>query len=413
MAKQKDIRIKKRRPARSSPAPESPDSLREEEAPEPRKRRKKNRTVLRVAVRLTVVAAVLGAGFLIWRNWDVLAPEVVLDWVDEQLGGKRGDGYPVTLSGSTVLQIEQVDGRLAVLTDTALLLYNDNGGELVRRSHGYSDPLLKADGNYMLVVEQGGTRLRLETRRSTVLEMTAENKILTAAVGANGNFALVTKSTQGYLSEICVYNKKGDKLYRRRFADQMAVAAAFSPDGKHIAAAGLTAQEGAVKSTLTVFELGSTEPEASYESVGLMLMDVKYFANGSLCAVGDTALWVVEPGGQLDVKATYENSQILGYTVGDTCAGVIYRPHGSNSGGELMEVSNSGQTLYTAAFDGSYRDVAGSGDTLYLLTSDNIWRAEKGGMSGAEAVPQDGLQVAALGDKAVVLGLTSLTTYHP
>ena len=98
---------------------------------------------------------------------------------------------------------------------------------------------------------------------------------------------------------------------------------------------------------------------------------------------------------------------------GDTCAGVIYRPHGSNSGGELMAVSNSGQTLYTAAFDGSYRDVVNGRDTLYLLTSDNIWRAEKGGMSGAEAVPQDGLQVAALGNKAVVLGLTSLTVYQP
>ena len=58
----------------------------------------------------------------------------MLDWVDEQLGGKKGDGYPVAITGSGVLQMEQVDGRLAVLTDTALLLYNDNGGELVRRS---------------------------------------------------------------------------------------------------------------------------------------------------------------------------------------------------------------------------------------------------------------------------------------
>ena len=67
-------------------------------------------------------------------------------------------------------------------------------------------------------MEQEGTRLRLETRRSTVLEMEAENKIITGAVGSDGSFALVTKSTQGYLSEVCVYNKKGEKIYRRRFA---------------------------------------------------------------------------------------------------------------------------------------------------------------------------------------------------
>ena len=120
---------------------------------QPQKRRKK-RTALRVAVRLLIVVAVLGTGFLLWRNWDTLAPEAVLDWVDEQLGGKKGDGYPVAITGSGVLQMEQVDGRLAVLTDTALLLYNDNGGELVRRSHGYTDPLLKTSGAYLLVMEQ-------------------------------------------------------------------------------------------------------------------------------------------------------------------------------------------------------------------------------------------------------------------
>lgn len=417
MARRKDIRIKKRRPARSAVpvdnAPESAEGIAgEESVRQPQKRRKK-RTALRVAVRLLIVVAVLGAGFLLWRNWDTLAPEAVLDWVDEQLGGKKGDGYPVAITGSGVLQMEQVDGRLAVLTDTALLLYNDNGGELVRRSHGYTDPLLKTSGAYLLVMEQEGTRLRLETRRSTVLEMEAENKIITGAVGSDGSFALVTKSTQGYLSEVCVYNKKGEKLYRRRFADQMVVAAAFSPDGKHLAVAGLTAQDGAIKSTLNTFQLSSTDPEASYEGVGVMLMDVKYFADGSLCAVGDTALWVVKPGGEMDVRLTYEDSQILGYAVDETYVGVVYRPHGSNTGGELTAVSSTGQELFSASFQGNYRDIAGSGDTLYLLTSNQVCRAEKTGMAGTAEVPQDGLQAAVLGDKVVVLGLSSLTTYQP
>lgn len=34
-------------------------------------------------------------------------------------------------------------------------------------------------------------------------------------------------------------------------------------------------------------------------------------------------------------------------------------------------------------------------------------------MAGTAEVPQDGLQAAVLGDKVVVLGLSSLTTYQP
>ncbi len=405
MANKKDIRVKQR--SFHVVEPKRP----EEEENTPKKRRKKKHGALRVTVRLLIVIAVLGGAFLLWKNWDSLAPEAVLDWVDEQLGGKKGSGYPVDITGSNVISMQGMGDKLAVTTDTSLTIYNEGGGQLVSRVHGFTSPITKISGDYILIAEQDGSRLRLETRRSTVLEMEVEGRIIAASVGSNGSIAVSMKSSQGYLSEVAVYNKKGDKLYRRRFPDQLIVATALAPDGRTFAAAGISAAGGAMKSTLTVFDVKKTDPVAQYESTDLMLMDVGYFPGGTLFAVGDTALWVVKPGGALDQKQTYTDSQILGYAIGSDCAAVVYRRHGNTSGGEVLTVAPGGDVLFTQSFNGDFRALSAAADGLLLLTSDQLHRYDIKGADSAQEIPRDGLKVTPLGKKTVVLGLSALTTY--
>ncbi|MCI8553379.1 MAG: hypothetical protein HFJ80_00335 [Clostridiales bacterium] len=401
MAKQRDIRV--RRHSLHLVETGSPDEI-------PQKRRRKKRTARRVAVRLLLLLVLLGGAFLIYRSWDTLAPEALLDWADEQLGGKKGGGYPVDITGSTVVSMQGMGDRLVVTTDTALTIYNDNGGQLVSRSHGFTNPLTRVNGDYILIAEQDGVRLRLETRRGTVLELETEGRIISASVGSNGSIAVSTKSSQGYLSEVVVYNRKGERLYRRRFSD-LVIATALAPDGKTFAVARISAQEGALKSILTVYHIKKTDLVAQYESEDLLLMDIAYFPGGTLLAVGDTSLWVVKPGGALDQKQTFTDSQILGYAIGRDGAGVVYRRHGSTSGGELMAVSPAGDVLFRQNFSDDFRAIAPAEDGLLLLTSDRLHRYDIKGTDTAVEIPRDGLKVAPLGKKAVVLGLSALTLY--
>lgn len=97
------------------------------------KKRKRRHPFLRAFFRLLLVAAVLAAGIAVWKNWDKLAPEALLDWIDLKLAGAdKGDGFPYTISGDTVVAMGQAKNNLVLLTDTSLLFINEKGGEVAR-----------------------------------------------------------------------------------------------------------------------------------------------------------------------------------------------------------------------------------------------------------------------------------------
>jgi hypothetical protein len=120
------------------------------------------------------------------------------------------------------------DGYLAVMNSTELSFYNGKGGEEVRRAHGFSDPAMHAAGKYVLVVEKGGRRLRLETRAKTVAEISTDFAIQTATVSENGCVAVLTAADQNYTTNIVVYDADGNVLYNRSRAEQ-GVSVALSP----------------------------------------------------------------------------------------------------------------------------------------------------------------------------------------
>ena len=134
-----------------------------------RKKRRKGRSIFRLIFRLMLVAALVAGILFTYMNWDKIAPESLVIWLDEKLaGGQKGDGFPVEITGSAVLDMAETRDGLALLTDTSFLVYNSNGGEVLRRQHGFSSPILKTSGKWSLLAEAGGYRLRVESCAGTV-----------------------------------------------------------------------------------------------------------------------------------------------------------------------------------------------------------------------------------------------------
>ena len=128
---------------------------------------------------------------------------------------------------------------------------------------------------------------------------------------------------------------------------------ALSPDGLHLAAVGVTAEAGNMRSTLLVFDL--TQKSAApveYSGDGLMLFGVTYFSGGTVAAVGDTEMWVVKPGGTLYEKHSYEGLEPNGYAFGEASAGIVLRHSGASEGGRLLVVNASGIWRMQRSFRG-------------------------------------------------------------
>lgn len=281
----------------------------------------------------------------------------------------------------------------------------------MRRPHTFSAPILKTAGKYAVLAETGSTRLSLETRAQTLWSVTLEHPIISADVSRNGTTAVITSGGQSYNAEIVVFDKKGKEIYRRSRKRQ-AVDVAVSPGGDRVAIASIAAENGAIKSYLEIFTFAADKDAAfTHEASGILLAAVDYLASGQTVAVGDTALWIADEKTGALKQTDFGGQQLLGYAPG----GRSRRPGhpGLRRDGRcrLLAVTADGATAYTADIREAYRHVAADKNGVYLLTGSAVHVFGAAAETGVLEVPSDGRLIGTLGDKIMVLGLTTLRQY--
>lgn len=415
MASKRDLTIKKRRvTAKEETLPESKTTA--PRGPRPSRKRRSRRhgrsVIWAVLFRLTLVMAVVLLGVLLWRNWDNLAPAALIEWFDRTVtGGDGGDGYPVDISGDSVVSMQAFGNNAALLTDTSLLVYNSSGAETVNRGHTFADPLLCTEGEYMLVAELGGNRYTLHTKKEAVSEGASAGTIVSAAVSDNGQVALVTESSQSYMSEVVVFDRKGNETFHWYSADLLVADVAFSPRQKEIAVLGLSAVDGDMRATLHVFSLSGKKegPTHTYRATGSMMTALHYFDNGRIAAVGDTAVWVYDPDKNETAVTDFEDAVLLGYAFSDEGVGVVTRDYGESRGGMLRVITTVGNAVREIAFAGNYRHITAADRGFYLLTEDTLYQADGAGVAKTIAVSTDSLMTVEMNGKPLVLHLSMLT----
>ncbi|MBR2337974.1 MAG: hypothetical protein IKA63_00725 [Clostridia bacterium] len=372
-----------------------------------RRRRHPGRQLL---LRLAIIAAALFVLFLIWNNWEKIAPESVLDWAESQFGeGEVGEGYPYTISGNTVVGMGQTNNHLAVLTESSVKFLNTTAGCVVERPHTFSDPSFKTVGKYALITEMGGARFQLETRRETVLTVDLENRSIYASdVISTGTVAVATDSaSQNYLCGIQVYNSRGRIIYEYNTGKYLITNLALAPNGRALAAVGTYAEGGTLKSVLLLFNF-SEETPTEFSGTDILLYDVAYFGSGKVLAVGDTAYWVADAHENTVEKIGYDGMELMGYAASRTTAGLVMRQSGSTGSGEVWLFDSSGTISKTHRFAGTFRHAA-CRDTQFLLLTDETLFVVGGKADGTQMnAPSDGLLAAEYRGSFMLLTLNEL-----
>lgn len=373
------------------------------------KRVKKKRGGLRLIVRLSIAAAIAVAVFALFANWKELSPDSFVAWVEDVLGGTTGGSFPVALTGDNVSDMQEVGGNMVLLTDTATVYYNKNGGESVRRTCSYAKPLLRVAGRYAVVLETGGKRYRLETRSDIEIEKAIDGKIVTGAVSKKGDVAVVTETTQSHLSSVIVFARDGKQRYQWSTSEWMAMDVSFSSDGNSMSVVGCRAKNGEIQSTLLVFNLRDQDAHPKqYTADGTMYARVHYMNNGSVVAIGNTHLRFVNPTGELDKTVKQPDKEIVGFAFSDDGIACAMRAYGSQANGTLCLYSANGDEQYKQAYEGEFRDVCVAEDHFLLLTDRYVYEVSTAALVHKKAVEVDSLMVGAIDGKPLYLGLTAM-----
>ncbi len=380
----------------------------EDERSKKRRQKRRKRFILRWVAVLVVAALVATVA----RYWDKLSPETLVEGIGSFFTGDGENGFPIDVSGNRIYQMETADNCTAILSDTYLALYNSNGSEVMRRTHSYAEPLLRSAGKYLLIAERGGKRLQLETRSKTIITHTTKYDIITAAVHTNGDVAVITEAEQGYNARLTVYRKDGTVLYERLCSTLLADVA-FSPNGKNVAVAAISADKGAIHSAIEVLSLQSSDsaPVKMYGGNDVLLCRVSYLSGSLITAVGDTAVWMYHPQKDTCDVYTVTDGEMKGFAIGDNSVALVTQPYGSSGDGNFVYIKTNGTAAHTTAVSGMCRDVAAYKNTYAVLTEKNVYRLGGRGITATDEVPSDGKMVGRIGDTVTVLGLQNITAY--
>lgn len=381
----------------------------EEHASASRKRTKKRGGGLRMLVRVMLVLVALAAFIALMINWKDLAPDSFVAWVEDVVGGTTGGTYPVSITGDNVVDMQEVGGNLVMLTDTATVYYNEHGGESVRRTCSFARPLLRVNDKYVLLLETGGYRFRLETRSDVELEHTLSGKIVTGAVSAKGDTAVVLEATQSHLSEVLVFSAKGKERYQWLSSDWTALDCAFSADGNSLAVTACKTQSGSMQSTVLVFDLRSADTQPKqYLADSTLYTSVSYTDSGTVVAIGDTHCRFVNPTGSLDARFDISGSKLAGITFGDNLIAVATSTYGTQNAYTVHIFSASGDLRASHTVEGDFRDLSTIGDRVLALTDQYIYELDGTAVAHQQEVEADSLMTGTVVGHVVVLGLTEL-----
>lgn len=248
-------------------------------------------TKMTVKIILVLLAVLLLVA--LWRNRVTLSCANITQCAkDTPVMNGSGDGFPVAVSGGSAIQMDELAGGIAVLSDNTLTVITKNSKEAVSRAHFMSDPVMKTAGRYAMLIDAGNRAYRLETVSDTLISSSVDTMLLGCDVADNGTFALVM-SGNGMLSTVEVHSRNGDIRHKWSTALYYIANAALSADGRYLAMSGINAEDGKLKSVVIIHRVGVEGEIAHFTLDNELLLDLGFSDAGTLFAVGEKSAMII------------------------------------------------------------------------------------------------------------------------
>ena len=331
----------------------------------------KKRAIILIVTVVFITAIVLIAVFTkhIWMP--VIKGEPEEQPVSTELAvneANEDDRFNISIESGMGYQLMPMDNALALLDDSSFHVYNLDGKVMNEAQHSYANPILCTSKTKALIYDVGGTQFRLEGKSKTVYDKQTDGVIYLARLSETDCAAVVTKSDK-YLSELRVYNEKGNVFFSYYSYDSRIIDIEFNKNSTGCIITVLSAEKGELISKMINYSFGEESPVWTSVGVPTLAMDVRWFDNDTIAMVGDTAYALFDSNGTLLNKYTYD-MPITDYASSTSAVAVI--TENSDLRRTVLTIFTPGAAPVVRVLDGGEKDVFISGSDIYLLAGDYI-----------------------------------------
>ena len=322
-------------------------------------------------IRRTAVLLVLLTGIVLFAT-GLVGSSVAMakDFIDTaRIALLPGAGWPQQTGVSEVTQVESLTGSFVELGKEGCVVYSRSGKKLNSIQSGYARPALAAGKNRFVLYNRSGNELRVESRTQNLYTKQLENSIFLCAMADNGNLAVVTEDVSA-MAELLIYNSNMEQVLSWSMSsnDGTPLRMAFSPAGRKLAAAAVTAGGGQMMTNLYLVNLASGDPVSLANQSGVPQW-LGWTSASTILAVYDSRAVLYNAGG--GERAAYE---FAGNTLKDIsvdAAGNVALLLGSGQLHQAVLLDKSLNVQFSGTVS-SANSIVRAGSLFYLLSDSGV-----------------------------------------